>query len=167
MFSNRVCYDSSTIVINAVNRVSVGKILFLASLQQTCNEYLHLNINKCKLAFLLQKPSSDYWVIWLIEFGEQFSENRSMVLREPEQGSPRTRARFSENQSTVLREPEHGSPRTRAHLSWRTGEHLSWEPENISMFSIFSAFSMFSTCSELTPRAPIPDGRMERFMHPW
>ena len=26
---------------------------------------------------------------------------------------------------------------------------------------------MFSTCSELTPRAPIPDGRMERFMHPW
>ena len=25
---------------------------------------------------------------------------------------------------------------------------------------------MFSTCSELTPRAPIPDGRMERFMHP-
>ena len=27
-------------------------------------------------------------------------------------------------------------------------------------------FSMFSMCSELTPRAPIPDGRMERFMHP-
>ena len=26
---------------------------------------------------------------------------------------------------------------------------------------------MFSTGSELTPRAPIPDGRMERFMHPW
>ena len=25
---------------------------------------------------------------------------------------------------------------------------------------------MFSTCFELTPRAPIPDGRMERFMHP-
>ena len=25
---------------------------------------------------------------------------------------------------------------------------------------------MFSTCSELTPRAPIPDGRMERIMHP-
>ena len=25
---------------------------------------------------------------------------------------------------------------------------------------------MFSTCSELIPRAPIPDGRMERFMHP-
>ena len=25
--------------------------------------------------------------------------------------------------------------------------------------------SMFSTCSELTPRAPIPDGRMERIMH--
>ena len=72
------------------------------SLQQTCNEYLYLNINKC--------------------------------------------------------EPEHGSSRTRAHLSWRTGEHLSGEPENISMFS---------TCSELTPRAPIPDGRMDRFMHPW
>ena len=43
------------------------------------------------------------------------------------------------NQSTVLQEPEHGSPRTGAR---------------------------FSTCSELTPRAPIPDGRMERFMHP-
>ena len=60
----------------------------------------------------------------------------------------------------VYREPEHSSPRPRtwAHISWRTGEHLSGEPENISMFS---------TCSELTPRAPIPDGRMERFMHPW
>ena len=42
-------------------------------------------------------------------------------------------------------------------LSWRTGEHLSGEPENISMFS---------TCSELTPRAPIPNGRMERIMLP-
>ena len=26
---------------------------------------------------------------------------------------------------------------------------------------------MFSTCSELTPRAPIPDGRMAQFMQPW
>ena len=26
--------------------------------------------------------------------------------------------------------------------------------------------SMFSTCSELTPRAPIPDGRMAQFMQP-
>ena len=26
---------------------------------------------------------------------------------------------------------------------------------------------MFSTCSELTPRAPFPDGRMERIMQPW
>ena len=34
-----------------------------------------------------------------ISVGEQFSENRSTVLREPENGSPRTRARFSENQS--------------------------------------------------------------------
>ena len=25
---------------------------------------------------------------------------------------------------------------------------------------------MFSMCSELTPRAPIPDGRMERIMQP-
>ena len=25
---------------------------------------------------------------------------------------------------------------------------------------------MFSTCSELTPRAPIPDGRMAQFMQP-
>ena len=34
------------------------------------------------------------------------------------------------------------------------------------MFSIFSAFSMFSTCSELTPRAPSPAGRLERLMQP-
>ena len=27
--------------------------------------------------------------------------------------------------------------------------------------------SMFSTCSELTPRAPIPDGSMEQIMQPW
>ena len=26
---------------------------------------------------------------------------------------------------------------------------------------------MFSTCSKLTPRAPIPDGRRERIMQPW
>ena len=26
---------------------------------------------------------------------------------------------------------------------------------------------MFSTCSELTPRAPIPDGGMEQIMQPW
>ena len=26
---------------------------------------------------------------------------------------------------------------------------------------------MFSMCSELTPRAPIPDGRMAQFMQPW
>ena len=26
---------------------------------------------------------------------------------------------------------------------------------------------MISTCSELTPRAPIPDGRMERVVQPW
>ena len=46
--------------------VSVGKRLFLASLQQTCNEYLYLNINKSKLAFLLQKSSGDFWVIRLM-----------------------------------------------------------------------------------------------------
>ena len=34
---------------------------------------------------------------------------------------------------------------------------LVGEQENISMFS---------TCSELTPRALIPDGRMERIMQP-
>ena len=28
------------------------KRLFLTSLKQTCNEYLYLNINKCKLACL-------------------------------------------------------------------------------------------------------------------
>ena len=49
----------------------------------------------------------------------------------------------------ILQKPEHGSLRIRAHLSWRTGN-----------------ISMFSTCSELTPRAPIPDGRMERIMQP-
>ena len=73
-----------------------------------------------------------------------------------EHGSLRTRARFSENQSTVLQEPEHGSLRIRAHLSWRTGKHLH----------VLHVLRTYSTCSELTPRAPIPDGRMERFMHP-
>ena len=57
---------SSTVTINAVNGVSGGKKLLLASLQQTCNEYLYLNINKSKLAFLLQKSSGDFWVIWLM-----------------------------------------------------------------------------------------------------
>merc|ERR1711989_281093 len=46
-----------------IRYVSEGKRLFLTSLQQTCNEYLYLNINKCELAFLLQKPSSDSLVI--------------------------------------------------------------------------------------------------------
>ena len=54
----------STVAINASNRVSGGKRLFLASLQQTCDEYLYWNINKSKLAFLLQKYSGDFWVIW-------------------------------------------------------------------------------------------------------
>ena len=40
--------------------------LFLASLQQTCNEYLYLSINKSKLALLLKK-SSGFRVIWFIE----------------------------------------------------------------------------------------------------
>ena len=56
---------SSTVTINAINRVSGGKKLFLASLQQTCYEYLYLNINKSKLAFLLQKSSGDFWVIFI------------------------------------------------------------------------------------------------------
>ena len=51
----------------------------------------------------------------------------------------------------LIQEPEHGSLRIRVHL-------LVGEQENISMFS---------TCSELTPRSPIPDGRMERIMQPW
>ena len=40
--------------------MSGGKRLFLASLQQTCNEYLYSNINKSKLAFLLQKSSGEH-----------------------------------------------------------------------------------------------------------
>ena len=51
----------------------------------------------------------------------------------------------SKNRSTVLWESE----RT------KVGEHVLHVP-----------CSMFSTCSELTPRAPIPDGRMERIMQP-
>ena len=49
-----------TVTRNAVNKCLKEKRLFLTSLKQTCNEYLYLNINKCKLAFLLQKPSSDF-----------------------------------------------------------------------------------------------------------
>merc|ERR1711911_321874 len=67
----------------------------------------------------------------------RFSENQSTVLREPEHGSLRTRERFSENQSTVLREPEHGSLRTGAHLSWRTGKHLH----------VLHVLRTYSTCS--------------------
>ena len=60
----------------------------------------------------------------------------STVLREPEHtpwrtsqlehGSPRTRARFSDNRST----PKLENRRT---PQWRTGEHLSGEPENTSV----------------------------------
>ena len=77
------------------------KRLFLTYFKQTCNEYLYLNINKCKLAFLLQKPFSDFGVICLIEA-----------------------CLVSENIST------------------------------------------FSTCSELTPRAPVPDNRIPQLMQP-
>ena len=34
------------------------KRLFLTSLKQTCNEYLYLNINKCKLACLENRKTS-------------------------------------------------------------------------------------------------------------
>ena len=66
MFCKRIGYDFVNCRKNAVNRMSGGKRLFLASLQPTCNEYLYLNINKSKLAFLLQKSSGDFWVIWLM-----------------------------------------------------------------------------------------------------
>ena len=47
MFYMHVCYDFfSTVAINAVKRVSGGKRLFLASLQQTCNGDLYLNIKQ-------------------------------------------------------------------------------------------------------------------------
>ena len=88
----RLCQDfdcnktlSSSLLPNGPFIFGTQEKTFLTSLKQTCNEYLYLNINKCKLAFL----------------GEQ---------------------------------------------------------ENIPMLS---------TCSELTPRAPIPDGRMERLLDPW
>ena len=82
------------------------KRLVLTSLTQTCNEYLYLNINKCiKLAFLLQKPSSDFWVICLIEACHvsmvhmPLPSTPLVMFLEIEHCSPRTRARFSKNQS--------------------------------------------------------------------
>ena len=45
----------------------------MTSLKQTCNEYLYLNINKCKLAFLRARA--------------RFSENQITVLREPDQST--------------------------------------------------------------------------------
>ena len=45
-----------------------------------------------------------------ISVGEQFSENRSTVLREPGHGSPRTRAWFSDNRSTTKLENRRTSP---------------------------------------------------------
>ena len=50
---------------------------------------------------------------------------------------------FSKDRSTVL---------------WESERTKVGEQENISMVS---------ACSELTRRAPIPDGRMERIMQPW
>ena len=41
---------------------------------------------------------------------------------------------------------------------WESERTYAGEQENISMFS---------TCSQLSPRAPIQDGRMERIMQPW
>ena len=57
---------SSTVTINTIKKSVRRKKQFLASLQQKCNEYLYLNINKSKLVFLLQKSSGDFWVIWLM-----------------------------------------------------------------------------------------------------
>ena len=54
--------------------------------------------------------------------------------------------------STVLKEPEHSSLRIRAHLSWML--------ENRKHLHVLNVL-------ELTPRAPIPDGRMEQIMQPW
>ena len=138
------------------------------------------------LVSMVHTPLPSTSLVMILETRPLFSENRSTVLREPEHtqaGEPEhisVGARFSENRSTHKLENrrasqlEHSSPRTRARFSenrsavLREPEHTqAGELEHISMFSIFYAFSMFSTCSELTPRAPIPDGRMERFMHPW
>ena len=58
----------------------VSKKTVLVFPQQTCNECLYLNINKCKLAFLLQKPSSDFDRSVSRHYGTQFSENQSTVL---------------------------------------------------------------------------------------
>ena len=107
----------------AENRVSGGKRLSLASLQQTCNEYIYLKINKSKLAFLLQKSSGAFWVILLI-----FPLALDLSYLTLSLSLSRTDSHKMRIWSTFLswRTGEHLSWRTREHFSWRTGEHISW-----------------------------------------
>ena len=60
-----------------------------------------------------------------------------------------------EMNATVLWGPEHGSPRTRSRFS---------ESQTRAQFS--ENISTFSMCSELTPRAPVPDNRTPQLMQP-
>ena len=129
------------------------KRLFLTSLQQTCNKYLYLNTNKCKLVFLLQKSSCDFRVIWLIEAClvsmvhmhlsncSVYNYSSWFVLltrrRLPQNAAlapsieiqifsaPNAQSKYLENQS--IAQLEHGSPRTGAHLSWRKTGNTSVE----------------------------------------
>ena len=146
----------STVAINAVNRVSGGKRLFLASLQQTCNEYLYLNINKCELAFLLQKPSSDSLVICFREaclvtmihtpepehgalrHRAQCSETLSTVLWDTDHGTLRHWAQCSETQTTVLWDTEHSALRHRARCS---------ENQSTPELHVLHMLTTYSTCS--------------------
>jgi len=138
--------------------VSEGKTLFLTSLQQTCNEYLYLNINKCELAFLLQKPSSDSLVICFREaclvtmihtpepehgalrHRAQCSETLGTVLWDTEHSALRHRARYSETLSTVLWDTEHGALRHWAQCS-ETQTTVLWDTEH-------SALRHRARCSE-------------------
>ena len=108
--------------------MSEGKRLFLTSLQQTCNEYLYLNINKCELAFLLQKPSSDSLVIC-------FREACLVTMihtPEPEHGALRHRAQCSETLSTVLWDTDHGTLRHWAQCS-ETQTTVLWDTEHSAL----------------------------------
>ena len=76
----RLCQDfdcnktlSSSLLSNGPFIFGTQEKTFLTSLKQTCNDYLYLNINKCKLA-----PRTGAW----------FSENQSAPMLENRKTSP-------------------------------------------------------------------------------
>ena len=105
---------------NAVNKSVWRKktvLDFPSTNMQWISLFKHQQMWACfSRPFLLQKPSSDSWVICFIEaclvtMVHTLWDIEHSALRHTEHGALRHRARCSETQSTVLWEPEHtGAP---------------------------------------------------------